>query len=229
MTSVPRNVVWSAAAAAVAGLLTIGVSLGGFGGDDDDDRGRVYDIGLWGDLPYSAAQETVGLPNLIADMNAHNLEFTVHDGDLKAGSTCKRRAFVISWRISRRATSHRRHGQLVEVVARRSVRARAQAEPAVSVADDDDGRARIVAAGEVVNRSRADLVDGLRHRHRRPRLGVVADVRDRAVLLLDARDVAVDAVRLESALPRERVAEDTRVGLARDALQGQQTLTPAIQ
>ncbi|PPD02478.1 MAG: hypothetical protein CTY29_12905 [Methylobacter sp.] len=43
-------------------------------------------MGLWGDLPYSAAQETVGVPNLIADMNAQRLAFTVHDGDLKAGS-----------------------------------------------------------------------------------------------------------------------------------------------
>ncbi len=50
---------------------------------DNDDS---YAIGLWGDLPYSAAQATVGVPNLIADMNAHRLAFTVHDGDLKAGS-----------------------------------------------------------------------------------------------------------------------------------------------
>jgi hypothetical protein len=45
-----------------------------------------YAIGLWGDLPYSARQEQVGLPNLIADMNAHGLAFTVHNGDLKQGS-----------------------------------------------------------------------------------------------------------------------------------------------
>jgi hypothetical protein len=51
---------------------------------DNDDDG--YAIGLWGDLPYSDLQETVGLPNLIADMNAHRLVFTVHDGDLKQGS-----------------------------------------------------------------------------------------------------------------------------------------------
>jgi hypothetical protein len=50
---------------------------------DDDDS---YAIGLWGDLPYSPAQATVGLPNLIADMNAQRLKFSVHDGDLKAGS-----------------------------------------------------------------------------------------------------------------------------------------------
>src|SRR5580765_680305 len=120
----------------------------------------------------------------------------------------------------RRLTSHRGDGQLVEVVARRAVRARAQMETAVSVADDHNGRVRIVATREVVNRSRSDVVDGLPDRDRRPRLGVVAQMRNRAVLLLDARDVAGDAFGLESALPRERVAEDARVRLARDPLQG---------
>ncbi|MEY8877094.1 MAG: hypothetical protein AB9M60_11335 [Leptothrix sp. (in: b-proteobacteria)] len=53
---------------------------------EHDDDLKPYAIGLWGDLPYSDAQSTVGLPNLIADMNAHHLKFTAHDGDLKAGS-----------------------------------------------------------------------------------------------------------------------------------------------
>jgi len=43
-----------------------------------------YAIGLWGDLPYSTAQ-AAGVDNMIADMNAQKLAFTVHDGDLKAG------------------------------------------------------------------------------------------------------------------------------------------------
>lgn len=47
---------------------------------------RPYYVGLWGDLPYSSVQETEGLPNLIADMNANRLMFTVHNGDLKQGS-----------------------------------------------------------------------------------------------------------------------------------------------
>jgi len=47
---------------------------------------RVYAIGLWGDLPYSDLQATIGVPNLIEDMNAQELAFTVHDGDLKAGN-----------------------------------------------------------------------------------------------------------------------------------------------
>ncbi len=53
----------------------------------DDDRGHdSYAIGLWGDLPYSAIQASTGVPNLIADMNAQRLAFSVHDGDLKQGS-----------------------------------------------------------------------------------------------------------------------------------------------
>jgi hypothetical protein len=53
---------------------------------DDDDSNNAYEIGLWGDLPYSDLQANVGVPNIIADMNAHRLKFTAHDGDLKAGS-----------------------------------------------------------------------------------------------------------------------------------------------
>lgn len=53
---------------------------------NDDDR-KPYAIGLWGDLPYSATQASVGVPNLIADMNSQNLAFTAHDGDLKSGSS----------------------------------------------------------------------------------------------------------------------------------------------
>jgi len=45
-----------------------------------------YAIGLWGDLPYSDLQAQTGVPNLIADMNDQELQFIVHDGDLKAGS-----------------------------------------------------------------------------------------------------------------------------------------------
>lgn len=54
--------------------------------DDDEDEDISYAIGLWGDLPYSVLQATLGVPNLIADMNAQRLKFTVHGGDLKAGS-----------------------------------------------------------------------------------------------------------------------------------------------
>ena len=80
---------------AVAVLIVAAISTGlaadgGFDGRDDDrddHEGRgEYAIGLWGDLTYSDLQATVGVPNLIADMNRHQLEFTVQDGDLKAGN-----------------------------------------------------------------------------------------------------------------------------------------------
>src|SRR5262245_59780787 len=51
-----------------------------------DRGGNSYSIGLWGDVPYSADQQAVGVPNLIADMNRSHLAFTVHNGDLKQGS-----------------------------------------------------------------------------------------------------------------------------------------------
>ena len=51
-----------------------------------NDNDFKYTIGLWGDLPYSAVQEKPGVPNLIADMNSQDIEFSVHDGDLKAGN-----------------------------------------------------------------------------------------------------------------------------------------------
>ena len=62
---------------------------GGFGGNEEGghEDGEAYAIGLWGDLPYSTVQATGGVPNLIADMNSQDLAFTVHDGDLKSGSS----------------------------------------------------------------------------------------------------------------------------------------------
>jgi hypothetical protein len=75
----------SLAVALVLGV--IGASAQGNGNNSDRGDGwSPYSIGLWGDLPYSTVQEQVGVPNLIADMNAQRLAFTVHDGDLKQGS-----------------------------------------------------------------------------------------------------------------------------------------------
>jgi hypothetical protein len=85
-----RKLVVPLLAALIAAAVTAGLAAGGGIGFKDDgrtnDRSFDYQIGLWGDLPYSATQEAVGLPNLLADMNAQDLAFTVHDGDLKAGS-----------------------------------------------------------------------------------------------------------------------------------------------
>jgi hypothetical protein len=74
----------SAIVAVVASVLTTTA----FADQDRDDHGRdePYAIGLWGDLPYSDVQAQVGVPNLIADMNRHELAFTVHAGDLTAGN-----------------------------------------------------------------------------------------------------------------------------------------------
>ena len=56
--------------------------IGGIEGNADS----AYEIGLWGDLPYSDVQALTGVPNLIADMNSQQLTFTVQDGDFKAGN-----------------------------------------------------------------------------------------------------------------------------------------------
>jgi hypothetical protein len=69
-------------AAASTGLAFQGNGIGGVQGNANAE----YSIGLWGDLPYSDVHTTVGLPNLIADMNSQKLAFTIHNGDLKQGS-----------------------------------------------------------------------------------------------------------------------------------------------
>jgi hypothetical protein len=57
-------------------------------GDNGKQNNKTFEyaIGLWGDLPYSDVQAQTGVPNLIADMNNSEIAFSVHDGDLKAGS-----------------------------------------------------------------------------------------------------------------------------------------------
>ena len=52
----------------------------------DENENEAYSIGLWGDVPYSDLQALTGVPNLIADMNSQHLAFSVHNGDLKAGT-----------------------------------------------------------------------------------------------------------------------------------------------
>jgi hypothetical protein len=78
-----RRFFWPALAALSAVIVTAGVALGSH---PRNDRNFKYTIGLWGDLPYSDLQATEGVPNLIADMNDSDIEFSVHDGDLKVGS-----------------------------------------------------------------------------------------------------------------------------------------------
>jgi len=90
-----RNSLWGVFRWTTAALIVAAAATTGATGNDADDRGdgrddrdgrEPYAIGLWGDLPYSDLQAQVGVPNLIADMNAQKLAFTVHDGDLKVGS-----------------------------------------------------------------------------------------------------------------------------------------------
>ena len=78
-----RKLLWPLLLALAAATVTAGLASGGNG--ETNKKTFEYAIGLWGDLPYSAAQEAA-LPNLIADMNDAQLAFSVHDGDLKAGS-----------------------------------------------------------------------------------------------------------------------------------------------
>ena len=73
------------AAAATAAIATAGNGPRHGGGHGRGDS-HSYSVGLWGDVPYSDLQKTVGVPNLVADMNRQRLAFTAHDGDLKQGS-----------------------------------------------------------------------------------------------------------------------------------------------
>ena len=79
-----RRLLWPLVAASIAAAMIAGLAVGGNG--ETNKKTFEYAIGLWGDLPYSDAQATTGVPNLIADMNNSGLTFTVHDGDLKAGN-----------------------------------------------------------------------------------------------------------------------------------------------
>ncbi len=70
------------AAAATAGFAVADDERPAFGGGS-----RFQSIGLWGDVPYSDEQTTTGVPNLLADMNANRLAFSVHVGDIKSGGS----------------------------------------------------------------------------------------------------------------------------------------------
>jgi hypothetical protein len=77
----------SVLAVLVVGAMAITLAQGNNGvGGINGNANSAYAIGLWGDLPYSTIQETIGLPNLFDDMNSQALAFTVHDGDLKTGN-----------------------------------------------------------------------------------------------------------------------------------------------
>jgi hypothetical protein len=79
-----RTRLWLALAVLVAGAIASGIAVAG--GGNGNEKTFEYAIGLWGDMPYSDVQAQRGVPNLIADMNSADIQFSVHDGDLKAGN-----------------------------------------------------------------------------------------------------------------------------------------------
>ncbi len=79
-----RRIHWVALAVLVAAALAAGVAVGGNGSTNN--KTFEFSVGLWGDFPYSDVQAQTGVPNLIADMNNSDISFSIHDGDLKAGS-----------------------------------------------------------------------------------------------------------------------------------------------
>ena len=48
---------------------------------------KPFDFALIGDVPYTDEQTTNLFPNMIRELNVAKLEFVVHDGDIKSGST----------------------------------------------------------------------------------------------------------------------------------------------
>ncbi len=58
---------------------------GGPGGSGGTGIGTGYEVGLVGDMPYGGYGRAL-YPNVIADLNAHDLAFSIFDGDTKNGS-----------------------------------------------------------------------------------------------------------------------------------------------
>jgi hypothetical protein len=78
-----RKVFWSLVAVSLTAVMTAGVVVANA---NRNNKTFTYAIAMWGDLPYSDVQAQTGVPNLLADMNDSDIEFSVHNGDLKAGS-----------------------------------------------------------------------------------------------------------------------------------------------
>jgi len=69
----------------IALLLLVAVRIGS-AKEDDDEKGREsYTIALFGDTPYNTLGRAQ-YPDLLADINASHVAFSVFDGDLKAGA-----------------------------------------------------------------------------------------------------------------------------------------------
>jgi len=73
------------AGAFVLAAAIVGVAVGAGPASPGQGRGpETYMIGLFGDMPYNALGKAE-YPNLLVDVNASNVSFSVFDGDLKAG------------------------------------------------------------------------------------------------------------------------------------------------
>jgi hypothetical protein len=68
--------------AAIAATATFGLRAAVV--DDERAGPAAYTIGLFGDMPYNTLGR-VQYPNLLADINANHVAFSIFDGDLKAG------------------------------------------------------------------------------------------------------------------------------------------------
>jgi hypothetical protein len=69
-----------------AAFLVLSTMYNSSAADDDNQKGgESYTIGLFGDMPYNALGRAQ-FPNLLADINASHVAFSVFDGDLKAGA-----------------------------------------------------------------------------------------------------------------------------------------------
>jgi hypothetical protein len=79
-----RKVLWLVLVVLATVGLIAGIAVAANGRAND--KTFQYAIGLWGDMPYSQVQQDVGIPNLIADLNAADIQFSVNDGDLKGGN-----------------------------------------------------------------------------------------------------------------------------------------------
>ena len=83
-----RKVFLGLLAAAVAAAFAAGA----FAGEGKkNDKNFEYAIGLWGDLPYSDVQAQVGRAEPHRRHEHADIEFSVHDGDLKAGNAAPAR------------------------------------------------------------------------------------------------------------------------------------------
>jgi hypothetical protein len=73
------------AAAVLAVGVYAGIAQGGGPSSPGQGRGpETYTVGLFGDMPYNARGKAE-YPNLLADIDASKVSFSVFDGDLKAG------------------------------------------------------------------------------------------------------------------------------------------------